>query len=96
MRSGGPVAIPSGTASLFAAHNVASGFVTGKCYKRHWATEFLDLSSISLHSREVHIREIMPPAVRRSGHGWRADVTVMSTSRAHIGILDQFGRTLVR
>jgi hypothetical protein len=28
--------------SRFAALNVASGFVIGKCYKRHRATEFLD------------------------------------------------------
>ena len=31
-----------GTTSLFAALDVASGFVIGKCYRRHRATEFLD------------------------------------------------------
>src|SRR5438477_736872 len=31
-----------GTCSLFAARDVASGFVIGKCYKRHRAAEFLD------------------------------------------------------
>src|SRR6185437_12896627 len=31
-----------GTTSLFAALDVASGFVIGKCYKRHRATEFLN------------------------------------------------------
>jgi DDE superfamily endonuclease len=30
-----------GTTSLFAALDVASGFVVGKCYKRHRAVEFL-------------------------------------------------------
>jgi hypothetical protein len=30
-----------GTTSLFAALDVASGFVIGKCYKRHRAAEFL-------------------------------------------------------
>jgi transposase len=30
-----------GTSSLFAALDVASGFVIGKCYKRHRAVEFL-------------------------------------------------------
>lgn len=30
-----------GTTSLFAARDVASGFVLGKCYKRHRAVEFL-------------------------------------------------------
>lgn len=31
-----------GTTSLFAALDIASGFVIGKCYKRHRAAEFLD------------------------------------------------------
>ena len=31
-----------GTTSLFAALDIASGFVIGKCYKRHQAAEFLD------------------------------------------------------
>ena len=31
-----------GTTSLFAALDVASGFVIGKCYRRHRASEFLD------------------------------------------------------
>ena len=31
-----------GTISLFAALDVASGFVIGKCYRRHRAREFLD------------------------------------------------------
>ena len=34
--------IRHGTTSLFAALDVASGFVIGKCYKRHRAAEFLD------------------------------------------------------
>lgn len=34
--------IRHGTTSLFAALDVASGFVIGKCYKRHRAKEFLD------------------------------------------------------
>jgi transposase len=34
--------IRHGTTSLFAALDIASGFVIGKCYKRHRATEFLD------------------------------------------------------
>ena len=34
--------IRHGTTSLFAALDVASGFVIGKCYKRHRAVEFLD------------------------------------------------------
>jgi hypothetical protein len=31
-----------GTTSLFAALDIASGFVIGKCYKRHRAAEFLN------------------------------------------------------
>ncbi len=34
-----------GTTSLFAALDVASGFVIGKCYKRHRAVEFLKRGS---------------------------------------------------
>jgi len=34
--------IRHGTTSLFAALDIASGFVIGKCYKRHRAAEFLD------------------------------------------------------
>ena len=34
--------IRNGTTSLFAALDIATGAVIGKCYKRHRATEFLD------------------------------------------------------
>lgn len=34
--------VRNGTASLFAALDVATGAVIGQCYKRHRATEFLD------------------------------------------------------
>ncbi len=37
-----PSYIRHGTTSLFAALDVATGAVIGKCYKRHRATEFLD------------------------------------------------------
>jgi len=51
--------IRHGTTSLFAALDVASGFVIGKCYKRHRAAEFLDfLKEIDKHvpdDTEVHI-----------------------------------------
>ena len=35
-----------GTTSLFAALDVASGFVIGKCYRRHRAKEFLDFLKV--------------------------------------------------
>jgi transposase len=48
-----------GTTSLFAALDIASGFVIGKCYKRHRAAEFLDfLKQIDAHvpqGLDVHI-----------------------------------------
>jgi len=48
-----------GTTSLFAALDIASGFVIGKCYKRHRAVEFLKfLKEIDVTSPEgldVHI-----------------------------------------
>jgi transposase len=48
-----------GTTSLFAALDVATGFVIGKCYKRHRAAEFLDfLKQIDAHvpdGLDVHI-----------------------------------------
>lgn len=34
--------IRNGTTSLFAALDIATGAVIGKCYKRHRTTEFLD------------------------------------------------------
>jgi transposase len=37
-----PSYVRHGTTSLFAALDIASGFVIGKCYKRHRAPEFLD------------------------------------------------------
>src|SRR3974377_2103586 len=37
-----PSYVRHGTTSLFAALDIASGFVIGKCYKRHRAAEFLD------------------------------------------------------
>jgi transposase len=48
-----------GTTSLFAALDIASGFVIGKCYKRHRAREFLDflkrIDSRIPQGPEVHL-----------------------------------------
>lgn len=76
-----------GTTSLFAALDVASGVVIGKCYKRHWTTEFPDfLKQIDANvprDLDVHISWIIyaPTKPRWSGRGWRAGLTPMSTSR---------------
>lgn len=75
-----------GTTSLFAALDIATGAVIGKCYKRHRATEFLDfLKQIDRHMPEgpdVHIvMDTMPPTRHpRSRPGWRAARIGMSTS----------------
>jgi transposase len=49
----------NGTTSLFAALDIATGAVIGKCYKRHRATEFLDflkeLDRRMPEGRDVHI-----------------------------------------
>src|SRR5260221_366249 len=51
--------IRHGTTSLFAALDVASGFVIGKCYKRHRAAEFLNflkkIDARVAEGLEVHI-----------------------------------------
>jgi len=51
--------IRHGTTSLFAALDIATGAVIGKCYKRHRATEFLDflkkLDAAMPEGPEVHL-----------------------------------------
>jgi hypothetical protein len=68
------------TTSLFAALDVASGFVIGKCYKRHRAAEFLDfLKQIDaqrggpgcLHRFPRRLSGLLPGwsfAISRAGH----------------------------
>jgi hypothetical protein len=78
-----------GTTSLFAALDVESGFVIGKCYKRHRAAEFLDfLKQIDARvpdGLDIHIiMDNTPPIkLRRSNLGWRGGPTTMCTSRQH-------------
>lgn len=51
--------IRHGTTSLFAALDIATGAVIGKCYKRHRATEFLDflkrIDAAVPQGRDVHL-----------------------------------------
>lgn len=51
--------IRHGTTSLFAALDIATGAVIGKCYKRHRATEFLDflkrIDTAVPQGRDVHL-----------------------------------------
>ena len=76
-----------GTTSLFAALDIPSGFVIGKCYKWHRATEFLDFlkqinravptGSMSISSWTI-TQPTKPP---RSAPGSPAARTTMFTSR---------------
>ena len=88
--------------SLFAALDVASGFVIGKCYSRHRATEFLDfLKRIDAqvpNGLDVHI--IMDNygthktlAIKRMAG---APTALSCAFYANIGIMDQPSRTMVR
>ena len=48
--------VRNGTTSLFAALDIATGAVIGKCYKRHRATEFLDF--LKRIDREIRDRPV--------------------------------------
>ena len=79
----------NGTTSLFAALDVATGSVIGKCYRRHRAREFLDF--LKLIDRNVpdgwtstSSWTTTPPTRRRGSRpGWRDGRTGTSTSRRH-------------
>ena len=76
-----------GTTSLFAALDVASGFVIGKCYKRHRAAEFLNfLKEIDAQvpaGLDIHIvmDNYATTRLPRSRRGSPADRIIMYTSR---------------
>ena len=63
-----------GPTSLFAALDIASGFVIGKCYKRHRAAEFLDFLKCQRHCNFPRIGQCKIPHfadLRVSGTGHR-------------------------
>ena len=76
-----------GTTSLFAALDIASGFVIGKCYKRHRAAEFLDFlkrstrkfRTASMFTLSWTITPLTKPP--SSKLGWRGGRITMCTSR---------------
>ena len=77
-----------GTTSLFAALDVASGFVIGKCYKRHRAAEFLNfLKEIDaqIPEKELDVHIVMDNYAThktpRSRRGSPAGRIIMCTSR---------------
>ena len=82
--------IRHGTTSLFAALDIASGFVIGKCYKRHRAAEFLDFlkqidAQVPERPRRPHYHGQLrhPQNRRRSKTGWRDGLITMCISRQH-------------
>ena len=92
-----------GTTSLFAALDVATGRVIGKCYRRHRAREFLDfLKEIDRcvpEGLDVHIvMDNYPPTrPRRSRLGWRGERTGFTpTSASWINQVERWFAELMR
>jgi transposase len=87
-----------GTTSLFAALNTASGFVIGKCYKRHRAAEFLDfLKQIDTgvpEGLDVHI--IMDNYATHKTAAIKTWAKLLCALHPNFRLLDQSGGTLVR
>ena len=90
-----------GTTSLFAALDVATGSVIGKCYRRHRAREFLDFlkeidrrvpDGLDIHIVMDNYATHKTAAVK----AWLARRPHWRSLYADFGVLDQSGRTLVR
>lgn len=79
-----------GTTSLFAALDIASGFVIGQCYRRHRATVFLDL----LKQIDSRVPPDLDPSSRKDGPG-PGVACPAAPLPCHLGIVDQPGRALV-
>src|SRR3546814_13149731 len=71
--------VRNGTTSLFAALDIATGAVIGKCYKRHRATEFLDVHNRidaaipkgpDVHLGMVDFRTPKDRNIVEKGHEW--------------------------
>lgn len=81
--------VRNGTTSLFAALDVATGAVIGECYKRHRATEFLDIlkriDAAMPEGPEVlsSWTTMQPTRRRRSRLGLRGVRTGIFTSHRH-------------
>jgi transposase len=78
-----------GTTSLFAALDVASGFVIGKCYKRHRAAEFLDF----LKQVDAHVPPGLDVHSQNASHqGMVGPAAALSCAfHADLGLMDQSG-----
>jgi hypothetical protein len=89
-----------GTTSLFAALDLASGFVIGKCYRRHRAAEFLNfLKEIDAQVPDVldvHMSCTTMPLTRRQRSRRGSPPAALSrVLPADLRIMDQSGRALV-
>ena len=90
-----------GTTSLFAALDVASGFVIGKCYKRHRAVEFLkflkEIDAQVPEGLDVHIvGQLRHPQDTQDQSVARPSAALSCPLHADFRIVDQSGRALVR
>lgn len=93
--------IRHGTTSLFAALDIATGAVIGKCYKRHRATEFLDflkqIDAAMPVGPDVHLvmDNLCHPQDTEDQDLAGASCALACPLHANLGLLDQSGRTLV-
>ena len=91
-----------GTTSLFAALDVATGRVIGKCYRRHRAREFLDCPEGDRRpsprgAGHPHRHGQLRHPQDRSGQGLAGATSALAYPlHADLRFLDQPGRTLVR
>ena len=86
---------------MFAALDVASGFVIGKCYKRHRAAEFLNFlkgidaqipEGLDIHIVMDNYATHKTPKIK----AWLARRPLSCALHPDFGVMDQSGRALVR
>ena len=89
-----------GTTSLFAALDVASGFVIGKCYKRHRAAEFLNFlkeidaqvpEGLDIHIVMDNYATTKPQRLRRGSPAGRIIMSTSHRLRRHGSIRSSAG-----
>jgi hypothetical protein len=93
--------VRNGTTSLFAALDIATGAVIGKCYKRHRATEFLDFlkridaADARRAGRPPRDGQLCHPQDAQDQGLARPPPALACALHTDFGILDQSGRTVV-
>lgn len=93
--------VRNGTTSLFAALDIATGAVIGKCYRRHRATEFLDflkqINAAMPEGPEVHLVMDNYATHKTPRKGLACASSALARAlHADVRIVDQSGRTVVR